>query len=133
LAGKSANIWLMLTSQNSTPDDYAYPVAQCDVATERRGALQSYRDKRRLWLSWIDRDEHHAIWSVLASMVWTDAAFKMLTQFAINDENNILKKTLLGQALIDGQISTQILAIRRLMDNGNSDLISLRRLVKAAA
>jgi hypothetical protein len=31
-------------------DDYAYPIEQCDVAPERRGALQSYRDKRRLWL-----------------------------------------------------------------------------------
>ncbi|MCP3385959.1 hypothetical protein NLM31_36785 [Bradyrhizobium sp. CCGUVB4N] len=110
--------------------DYAYPVAQCDVPLERRGALQSYRDKRRLWLSWIDTDEHHAIWSVLSSMVWTDVAFKMLAQFATNDENNALNNTLIGQALIDGQIATQILAIRRLMDNGNSDIISLRRLVK---
>jgi hypothetical protein len=24
-------------------DDYAYPIAQCDVASERRAALQSYR------------------------------------------------------------------------------------------
>lgn len=111
-------------------NDYAYPLAQCDVPPERCGALQSYRDKRRLWLSWIDRDEHHAIWNVLSSMVWTDAAFKVLTQFAINDEDNALNNTLLGQSLIDGQVATQVLAIRRLMDNGNSDIISLRRLVK---
>jgi hypothetical protein len=62
-------------------------------------------------------------------MVWTDVAFKMLTQLAIDDENNALNNTLLGQALIDRQIATQVLAIRRLMDNGNSDIISLRRLV----
>ena len=110
--------------------DYSYSVAQCDVAVDRRAALQSYRDKRRLWLSWIDGDEHHAIWTVLSSMVWTDVAFKTLTQFAVEDENNPLNNTLLGQALIDGQIATQVLAIRRLMDNGNSDIISLRRLVK---
>jgi hypothetical protein len=120
----------MQTSQNSASNDYSYPVTQCDVPAERRGALQAYRDKRRLWLSWIDSDEHHAIWDVLSSMVWTDVAFKMLTQFAIDDENNALNNTLLGQALIDGQIATQVLAIRRLMDNGNSDIISLRRLVK---
>jgi hypothetical protein len=48
-------------------DDYAYSIAQCDVPTERHAALQSYRDKRRLWLSWIDTDEHHAIWRVLSS------------------------------------------------------------------
>ena len=111
-------------------DDYAYPIDQCDVATERHAALQSYRDKRRLWLSWIDTDEHHAIWLVLSSMVWTDASFKVLTHFATNDESNALSNTLLGQALIDGHVATQVLAIRRLMDGGNSDIISLRRLVK---
>lgn len=111
-------------------NDYAYSVAQCDVAADKRGALQSYRDKRRLWLSWIDTDEHHAIWRVLSSMVWTDVSFKTLTQLAINDENNALHNTLLAQALIDGHVATQVLAIRRLMDNGNSDILSLRRLVK---
>jgi hypothetical protein len=111
-------------------NDYAYSVAQCDVAADKRGGLQSYRDKRRLWLSWIDTDEHHAIWSVLSSMVWTDVSFKTLTQLAINDENNTLHNTLLAQALIDGHVATQVLAIRRLVDNGNSDIISLRRLVK---
>jgi hypothetical protein len=111
-------------------DDYGYSVAQCDIPLERRGALQSYRDKRRLWLSWIDTDEHHAIWRVLSSMVWTDVSFKMLSQFATNDENNALNNTLLGQALIDGHVATQILAIRRLMDDRNSDIISLRRIAK---
>jgi hypothetical protein len=24
------------------PDDYAYPIAQCDVTTEKRAALESY-------------------------------------------------------------------------------------------
>jgi hypothetical protein len=110
--------------------DCAYPVDQCDVATERHAALQSYRDKRRLWLSWIDTDEHHAVWRVLPSMVWTDVSFKVLTHFATNEESNALSKTLLGQALIDGHVATQVLAIRRLMDGGNSDIISLRRLVK---
>ena len=110
--------------------DYAYPVRQCDVATERHAALQSYRDKRRLWLSWIDEDEHHAIWQVLSSMVWTDVSFKAVTRFAMNDESNALNNMLLSQALIDGHVATQVLAIRRLIDDGNNDIISLRRLVK---
>ncbi|MFZ0496812.1 MAG: hypothetical protein WBE80_09115 [Methylocella sp.] len=112
------------------PDDYAYPIAQCDVTTEKRTALQSYRDKRRLWLSWIDKDEHHAIWRVLSSMVWTDVSFRALTHFAVNDENNGLNNSLLAEALLDGHVATQVLAIRRLMDDGSSDIISLRRLVK---
>ncbi len=112
------------------PDDYAYPLAQCDVTTEKRAALQSYRDKRRLWLSWIDTDEYHAIWQVLSSMVWTDVSFRALTHFAVNDDNNALNNSLLAEALLNGHVATQILAIRRLMDDRNRDIISLRRLVK---
>jgi hypothetical protein len=111
-------------------DDYTFAITQCDVPPERRAALQSYRDKRRLWLSWIDKDEHHAIWQVLSSMVWTDASFKMLSHFAMGDESNALSNTLLGQALIDGHVATQVLAIRRLVDDGRNDIISLRRLIK---
>jgi hypothetical protein len=109
------------------PDEYAYTLAQCDVPTERHAALQSYRDKRRLWLSWISTDEHHAIWTVLSSMVWTDVAFKTLTNFAAGDEGNALNNYLLAEALLDGHVATQVLAIRRLMDDRNKDIISLRR------
>jgi hypothetical protein len=112
------------------PDDYAYSIAQCDVAAEKRAALESYRDKRRLWLSWIDADEHHAIWQVLSAMVWTDVSFKVLTYFATNDESNGLDNSLLTEALLNGNVATQVLAIRRLIDDSNSDVISLRRLVK---
>jgi hypothetical protein len=63
-------------------------------------------------------------------MVWTDVSFKALTHFAMNDEGNALSNTLLAQALIDGHVATQVLAIRRLMDDGRNDIISLRRLVK---
>jgi hypothetical protein len=115
-------------AEDQMADDYAYPITQCDVPTERRAALQSYRDKRHLWLSWLDKDEHHAIWQVLSSMVWTDVSFNALTHFAMNDEGNALSNTLLAQALIDGHVATQVLAIRRLMDGGRSDIISLRRL-----
>jgi hypothetical protein len=109
-------------------DDYGYPITQCDVPIERRPALESYRAKRRLWLSWIEKDEHHAIWSVLSSMVWTDASFRVLAHFG-GDENSALNNALLGEALLHGHVATQVLSIRRLMD-GRSDVISLRRLVR---
>jgi hypothetical protein len=112
------------------PNDYDYPIARCDVPPERRPALQAYRDKRRLWLSWIDTDKHHAIWQVLSSMVWKDVSFRVLAQFAVNDEKSALHNSLLTEALLDGHVATQVLAIRRLMDHGNSDIISLRRLIK---
>ena len=119
-----------LMFEDRMPNDYAYSTAQCDVAPEKRAALQSYRDKRSLWLSWIDPDEHHAIWRVLSAMVWTDVSFRVLTHFAVNDENNSLNNSLLAEAVLDGHVATQVLAIRRLIDSRNSDIISLRRLVK---
>jgi hypothetical protein len=83
-----------------------------------------------LWLSWISTDEHHATWTVLSSMVWTDVAFKTLTSFAVGDEANALNNHLMAEALLNGHVATQVLAIRRLVDDHNSDIISLRRLVK---
>jgi hypothetical protein len=111
-------------------EEYTYTLAQCDVPIERHSVLQSYRDKRPLWLSWISTDEHHAIWTVLSSMVWTDVAFKTLTNFAVGDEGNALNNPLMVEALLHGHVATQVLAIRRLVDDANSDIISLRRLVK---
>ena len=111
-------------------DPYAYTLAQCDVSPERHSVLESYRAKRRLWLSWISSDEHHAIWTVLSDMVWKDTSFKALTSFAIGNESNGLNNPLLAEALLDGHVATQVLAIRRLMDERNADIISLRRLVK---
>jgi hypothetical protein len=111
-------------------EEYTYTLAECDVQIERHSVLQSYRDKRRLWLSWISTDEHHAIWTVLSSMVWTDVAFKTLTSFAVGDEANALNNHLMAEALLNGHVATQVLAIRRLVDDRNSDIISLRRLVK---
>jgi hypothetical protein len=108
--------------------DYQYSLEQCDVADKK--ALRSYRDKRRVWLRWIETDEHHAIWRVLSSLIWDDASFKMLTGFAVGNKESPLNNSLLGEALLHGHVATQVLAIRRLIDDGNSDIISLRRLVK---
>ena len=79
-------------------NDYAYMITQCDVPPERRAALETYRGKRRLWLSWINEDEQHAIWQVLSSMVWTDASFKLLSYFAEGDQSSAL-----GQHVADAQ------------------------------
>jgi hypothetical protein len=114
---------------NKGRHEYEYAIAQCDVPQTSRAALESYRAKRLLWLTWIDTDEHHAIWTTISSMMWRDVSFRTLAEFAVKDENS-LTNTLLGEALIDGHVATQVLAIRRLMDDRNSDIISLHRLVK---
>ncbi len=107
--------------------DYKYSIAQCDVIDKR--SLESYRNKRRDWLSWIETDEHHAIWKVLHSMVWTDVSFRTLAHFAAGNDDSALHNPLLIDALYDGHIATQVLSIRRLMDNKGKGVISLRGLV----
>ena len=112
------------------PNEYAYAISDCDVPIERHTALQSFRDKRRLWLSWLDTDEHHAIWTTLHSMVWTEVAFKTLAGFALDNDENALNNPLVIEALLNGHVATQVLAIRRLMEDTQKDRISLRRLVR---
>jgi len=111
-------------------DGYSYTLAQCDVPAERRKELQTYRDKRRAWVSWISTDEHHAIWTVLSNMVWRDAAFKALTKFAVADDENALNNPLVMEALVEGYVANQVLAIRRLMDRSGGEVLSLRKLIK---
>lgn len=110
-------------------ENYQFPIIQCDVPQERRATLESYRAKRREWLAWLDTDEHHAIWTTISGMVWTDVSFRTLAQFAAEDEKSCLSNTLVAEQIINGHVATQVLAIRRLVDN-RRDVISLRRLIK---
>jgi len=40
---------------------YADDIDQCDVPKERRDALQLFRARRRLWLSWLHTDKIYPI------------------------------------------------------------------------
>jgi hypothetical protein len=111
-------------------DGYQYSLSQCDVPPERRAALEGYRAKRHQWLGWLETDEHHAIWTAISAMVWTDVSFRTLAQFAIDNEETCLSNTLVAEQIINGHVATQVLTIRRLMDKSGSDVISLRRLIK---
>ena len=111
------------------PDGYRCKIDQCDVPAERRPQLERFRAKRLVWLSWLETDEHHAIWTVLFEMVWKEVGFRALSNLA-GDDANALNNPLLAEALLDGHVATQVLAIRRLMDDSGSGVISLRRLLK---
>ena len=100
-----------------TAKDYQYAIGQCDVPPERRGALEAYRAKRRQWLEWLDTDEHHAIWTNVSALVWNDVSFRTLAQLAVDNPESCLGNTLVAEKLINGHVATQILAIRRLVDN----------------
>ena len=71
-------------------DGYMYDVEQCDVPIERRPALRRFRDRRRDWMSWLHTDEVHPIWPTLATMVWTEVAFKALMALALGNDENAL-------------------------------------------
>jgi hypothetical protein len=112
--------------------DYKYSIPQCDVLPERRSQLESYRAKRREWLMWLDDDEHHAIWTNLSSMVWTDVSYRTLREIVVGqeerNESGCLQNTLIAEQIIQGYVARQVLGIRRLLDK-RSDVISLRRLI----
>jgi hypothetical protein len=110
-------------------DGYDYPVEQCSV--EDRAALIEFRQKRRVWLSWLRTDEHHAIWSQITAMAWNDTVFRVLNEARNPVDGEVLSATngMLGGFINQGYISAQVLAIRRLVDN-RFDVISLRRLLR---
>jgi hypothetical protein len=109
------------------PEDYKYTPEQCDV--EDKAALVTFRDKRRVWLSWLNTDEHHAIWQVIFSMVWHDVYFRTLAELADKNPDSGIHNSLVSEAIVTGYFATQVLSIRRLMDTRN-DVISLPRLLK---
>ena len=110
-------------------DGYMYDVEQCDVPIERRPALR-LRDRRRDWMSWLHTDEVHPIWPTLATMVWTEVAFKALMALALGNDENALNNPLVAEALVTGRVATEVLTIRRLIEDTPKEHISLRRLVK---
>jgi hypothetical protein len=110
------------------PDKYC-DLDQCDVPKERRDALRRFRERRRVWLSWLDTDEDHAIWRSLNALVWRDVAFKALTAFALCNDEIALHNPLVAEALINGHVAAQVLAIRRLTERTPKERLSLRWLV----
>jgi len=63
-------------------------------------------------------------------MVWTEVAFGALTALAVDSGENALNNPLLAEALVTGHVATQVLAIRRLMEDSPKERLSLRSLVK---
>ena len=73
------------------------PSATCRKSGAPRS--NSYRAKRGQWLAWLDTDEHHAIWSAISAMVWTDVSFRTLVQIATDNEKSSLSNTLIAEQI----------------------------------
>lgn len=106
---------------------YRYSIDQCDVCD--KAALVEFREKRLLWLDWLNDDDVHAIWPQISSALWNDIAFRTIANMAEGFPDSALHNSVLTEALLQGYFSVQVLTIRRLFDR-RSDVISLRRLIK---
>lgn len=110
----------------SKTKDYRYDLDECFVENKR--SLEAFRSKRLEWKSWLDDDEHHAIWPTLLGMVFRDVSFASIAELARSNPSGPLTTSLIAEAIIHGHVAQQILAIRRLTD-ANRQNISLRRLL----
>jgi hypothetical protein len=106
---------------------YKYSVADCDVSD--RTGLDKYRAKRAEWVNWLDDDKHHAIWQVLTQMAWNEVGFKTLARIADADQESALNNPLITEAIAQGHVAMQVLAIRRLTDTSRN-VLSLSKLVQ---
>ena len=97
---------------------------------ERRNALHRYRDRRRVWLTWLDTDEHHAIWQNATHHGVDGCRVRDTDGFAVANEENALNNPLIAEALVTGHVAAQVLAIRRLVEDSPKERLSLRGLVK---
>lgn len=117
-------------------DGCATPVEQCSV--EDKSALIKFRAKRLEWLSWLNTDEHHAIWKQITATAWNDAVFRVLNEARNPADGDQVSATngMLGRFIDQGYVSTQVLAIRRLVEvpkpskKRPADIISLPRLLE---
>ncbi len=106
---------------------YKYSIADCDVSDKED--LERYRAKRTAWVNWLDDDEHHAIWQVLTQMVWNEVSFNTLAGIAEADDDSALNNSLIIEAVLNGHVAMQVLAIRRLTDT-TRNVLSLSKLLQ---
>jgi hypothetical protein len=106
---------------------YSYDIRDCDVVD--RAALNSFRQKRAQWSNWLDDDPDHAIWNVVHTLVWRDTTFTALSKLALENPESPLHAPLLAETIVNGHVTMQVLALRRLTDRG-SGVISLPTLIK---
>src|SRR5215471_9460385 len=91
------------------PEEYKYTIDQCDV--HNKHALVAFRERRQQWLTWLETDEHHAIWKVLWSMISHDVTYRIFVELANHNPDSAIHNPLLGEALVNGYFATQVLAI----------------------
>lgn len=107
-----------------------YPTGQCDV--KDKTSLAEYFTKRKIWLVWLRGDPDHSILRQIYTMLLNDAIFRLINEsrrIALeNKRSSCILNRAIGAFTDQGYAATQVLAIRRLLDE-RKDVISLRRLL----
>ena len=119
-----------LCFRDPTPEmtaGYEFPLDKCDVVDRRN--LARFRQKRSEWANVLNGDEDHAIWQTLIVMVWREMAFDAIAGIADGNPGTALNNRLVGQAIVDGHVALEVMAIRRLIDE-TKGVISLARLLR---
>src|ERR1700676_1655839 len=114
--------------------DYNFAPEACDVLCQE-GLIQ-YRSKRLEWLRLLDGDPIHSISQQLSALQWNDVVYR-----CFNEARRLASLTvptaavapMLGEFLDVGYLSTQVLAISKLVERNppkpQRAIISVRRLV----
>ncbi|MCK1619543.1 hypothetical protein IVA96_23800 [Bradyrhizobium sp. 159] len=114
--------------------DYGFAPEACDVV--RKDRLILYRAKRSEWLRLLDEDPIHSISQQLSAMQWNDVVYRCFNEarrLAPRQTPTAAVAPILGEFLDVGYLSTQVLAISKLVERNASKpqktIISIRRLV----
>jgi hypothetical protein len=117
--------------------DYKYPIEECDVTDKE--ALRAFRDKRAEWIFWLRSDDQHSVWNQIYNMMWNDTVFRVHVNECRRVGNEPPEPRAswngpLARFLDQGYVSTQVLAIRRLIEppaqHDDRQPISIRRVLK---
>jgi hypothetical protein len=113
-------------------DRFATPAIECDVLDQRK--LESYRALWRKWMSWYDHSpgEPHSIEQQIQTMLFNDLTYRS----AVSARNTVppdvevaARNSTLGYLLDTGYVTTQVLAVLKLLDN-DRNVISVARLLQ---
>jgi hypothetical protein len=114
--------------------NYDFAPEACDVLCQER--LIVCRSKRLEWLRLLDGDPIHSISQQLSAIQWNDVVYRCFNEarrLAPRSVPTAAIAPMLGEFLDVGYLSTQVLAISKLVERNSSDpkkaVISIRRLV----
>ncbi len=116
--------------------DYTYPIDQCDILDKGRG--EAFRQKRLIWMEWLNGQDPHSISRQIYSMLRDYALFCVVNDLrgiaATKSEDGVGFNSPVIRLFDAGFVTTQATTIRRLIEKPKSDpkwaVISLRSILK---